>query len=240
MKTKETERASAVTEPPRQTHRHNGHRKRMREKWKKGSYFEKHELLEMILFYSIPRANTNEIAHELLDRFGSLNGIMNASPEALTSVNGVGEETAFYISVLAGMIARYNEENVRKELLFSSYDELCAYVRTLYVGVSIERTHLLLFDSAGRLKWVDCVGEGFAGMSEVSMVKIKRLAVRYDATVAILSHNHPSGIMHASREDMITTKRIEEELSMLGVRLLDHIVVAGSECFSLMRKKEKA
>lgn len=215
---------------------HAGHRARLRYKWEKGSYFEKHEFLELLLFFSIPRSNTNEIAHALLDRFGSIQGILNADPKELRSVPGVGKNTVFFMSVLSALISHYNEEQIDKDILFSSQEELSAYVKTLYVGDSTEKVYILFFDSAGRLKSVERVGEGFSSLSELSLQKINKLAVQSDAAAAVLTHNHPSGLSRPSNKDFQTNKRIAEALRLLGIVLIDHIVVSGNESLSMMRK----
>lgn len=213
---------------------HDGHRKRLRAKWNDGVKLEKHEFLEMLLFYPITRRNTNEIAHELFDRFGSLQALLDAPEQDLMKVEGVGKETVAFLKMLAELIARYQEEHVNKSQVFHSYSALSAYLRSLFVGQSRERVYLLLFNNAGRLLLTERVGEGFATISEVSLTRINQLAVSYSATSAILAHNHPNGLWEPSVQDVRTTKRIQEALDLLGVNLVDHFVVTQAACVSIL------
>jgi len=215
---------------------HTGHRERLRKKWKTGSFLEKHEFLEILLFFCISRRNTNEIAHALLDRFGSLHGILDAPESALLEVKGVGPQTVFFLKLLSELISRYQEERVDKKRMFHSRKEIYTYVSSLFIGSSTEKVYLLLFNSSGRLLACERIGDGFAAMSEFSLKKINQLAVRFDATSAMLAHNHPDGLAQPSIQDIKTTKKVEEALGLLGVTLSDHLIVTGDRCVSVLRE----
>ena len=219
---------------------HARHRERLRRKWQTGSRLEKHEFLELMLFSCISRKNTNEIAHALLDRFGSLRGVLQAPEQELLQVRGVGPKTVCFLKLSAEMIARYLEEGVDTRRILRSRGEVCEYLRSLFVGCSEERVYLLLFHQSGRLLACEQVGEGFSSISEVSLKRINQLAVHYDAASAMLAHNHPDGLLRASVQDVRTTEQIREALSLLGVALADHFVVANDRCVSVFSCESEA
>lgn len=218
---------------------HEGHRNRLRAKWENQVKLEKHEVLELLLFYPIARRNTNEIAHDLLNRFGSFQAILDAPKEDLMKVSGVGPETVRFLKVLAEMIARYEEEKINKNYVFQSYSELCSYLSSLFLGKSREEVYLLLFNSSGRLLLTEKVGDGFALMSEISLKRINQLAVSFAATSAVLAHNHPGGLSEPSVQDVQTTRHISQALELLGVTLCDHIVVSRDSCVSILHRGER-
>lgn len=218
---------------------HAGHRKRLRKKWNDGVRLEKHEFLEMLLFYPIARRNTNEIAHDLLNRFGSFQAILDAPEEDLMKVSGVGQETVRFLRTLAEFVARYQEERVNKNYVFRSYAELCSYLSTLFIGQSKEQVYLLLFNNSGRLLLTEKVGDGFASMSEISLKRINQLAVSFAASSAVLVHNHPNGLTEPSVQDVQTTKQIRQALDLLGVTLTDHIVVSRDSYVSILHEDER-
>ena len=218
---------------------HEGHRQRLRKKWDDGVRLEKHEFLELLLFYPIARKNTNEIAHHLLNRFGSFQALLDASEEELLRVPGVGKETVRFLGMLAELVARYQEERVNKNYAFRSYSELCAYLSTLFIGESKEQVYLLLFNNSGRLLLTEKVGDGFAALSEVSLRRINQLAVSFSATSAVLAHNHPNGLREPSVQDVQTTKQIFQALDLLGVNLMDHIVVTRDSYVSILHRAER-
>ena len=187
----------------------------------------------MLLFFSIPRRNTNEIAHDLLERFGSLHGVLNASPQELKEVRGVGPQTVYYLRSMSDLIARYQEESVNKRRLLSSKEAMETYLSSLFVGCYTEKLYLLLFNGSERLVLTEQVGDGMASFCEFSPTRITHLAAKYGAGAAILAHNHPNGIPEPSFEDIKTTKRIQEALEMVGVTLLDHLIVTDDEVVSV-------
>lgn len=222
------------------TNYHAGHRSRMRARWRSGSPMEEHELLEMLLYYAIPRRNTNEIAHALLERFGSLRGILRADKKELRKIVGVGETVEVFFGLLTEVVSRYLGDGVQKDCLLTSAEALCVYLGALYIGVSEEVVTLLLFSSNGRLLCTEKISNSFSTMSEISTKKMYKLAVQYNASFAVLAHNHPNGIAAPSDKDLITTKQIRETLALLGVKLVDHWIVTDEECVSILSEIEQA
>ena len=210
---------------------HAGHRNRLKERFiASPKTLEDHELIELLLFYVIPRANTNETAHKLINRFGSIKGIFDAGIPALSSVDGVGEKSAVFIRVVSEILTRYERCSADFSTPLSSVSELGAYLRSLFVATDNEISYLLLFDSSKRLILCKKVGEGHATENSISTRDIAFLALSNNANGAILVHNHPGGKPIPSGEDISTTNHLKWMLDSMGVQLIDHFIVAGNEC----------
>ena len=142
---------------------HAEHRKRLRARFLAApESFEDHELLELLLFYSIPRINTNEIAHDLISRFGSLKGVVDASLSSLQTVKGVGENSALYLRAIAELLFRYERASCDVEAPLSSAASLGKYLRSLFVGTESEISYILLFDTAKRLLLCEKLSTGYS------------------------------------------------------------------------------
>ena len=214
---------------------HRGHRTRMRLKCKHNpQLLEDHELLEFLLFHSIPRKNTNEIAHRLIKKFGCFRRVLDADLQQLQEVNGVGENTAIFLRAISETIARYSQDAHFITHPLSSRAELMEYLCTLFIGESKEKVYLILMSSSGRILHTEAIAAGFSGMSEISLKKINTLAVSTGAASAVLAHNHPDGIPIPSRQDIITTQKIKIILNELGVTLIDHFIVVDNDCVSIL------
>ena len=212
------------------TNPHSNHRERLRARFLSSpDSFEDHELLELILFYSIPRVNTNETAHALLDRFGSLKGVLDAGLPALKSVNGIGENSAIYLRAISELLLRYERANAKVDSPLRSKPELAAYLRSLFVGTESEISYVIMFDASKRVILCQKLSEGYSAGNVISMREIVSLALNSNAAGMILAHNHPSGKAIPSGEDIEATNLIRGMLDKLGVQLIDHFIVAGKE-----------
>jgi DNA repair protein RadC len=206
---------------------HAGHRDRIRERFHKegGDHFQSHELLEMYLFPLLPRRDTNEIAHRLLDRFGSLEEVFLADPSALAMVEGISEKTATAIKVTAAVFRCMAQECYQAPKRYEHFEDIARYLQTLYVGITVERVHLLLFDNG--MKLLDCVvlDEGTVNQANITPRKIVEQAIKKDASAVLLAHNHPKGVAIPSSEDIATTNFLQNSLRNMGITLIDHVIV---------------
>lgn len=210
---------------------HDGHRKRLRTRFiTSPESFEDHELLELILFYAIPRKNTNEIAHRLLLRFGSLKGVLDASAQALTDVEDIGESTAIYIKAISALVLKYHISEQKSEDLLKTPDALATFLKSLFIGTQNESSYILLFDNSKRLITCSKIGEGFSMEHTLSMRKAALTAITSNATSAILVHNHPNGRAFPSGDDIHATNKAKMILEALGITLMEHFIVANDEC----------
>jgi len=219
---------------------HERHRERMRERFLKdyGKHFEKHELLEMLLFYSIRQGNTNETGHRLIKTFGSMKNMLEASIEDLTAVKGVGIQSAYLIKLVQAITSRYTSEiNEAGEVLCST--ELSGkFLVSKYFGVTDEKASLLCLDSKGRLiNWV-VINEGSFNAVAVSVRKVLETIIRLNPSTVVIAHNHPGGTALPSEADVNTTKNIINAIKMAGVTCADHIIIAGDDYVSMAESHE--
>lgn len=214
---------------------HAGHRKRMRKDFELEGFknWHEHKVLEYLLHRVIRRADTNETAHSLIDGCGGFAEVFRASKEKLTDIMGVGEETAEYIHMLGEFVKYYN--GVRYDVnRLTLDDESCeGYMLNLFDGLERENFYMICLDSKHRILYKRLVFEGSFASMEIDITQIVRIAVKCDASFVVLAHNHPSGIAKASNADIVSTKAVERALTMAGIRLLDHIIVADGKCVSI-------
>ena len=216
---------------------HDGHRQRMRERFRLNGLdgFAPHEVLELLLFYGRARGNVNPLAHELLDTFGSLKGVLEARPEQLMTVKGVGEETATLISMMIPMFRRY-QACLREELsCIRGKEEAKNYCISLLAGRRTERFYVLCLSANMRVLGQRMISVG--SLTEVSAYprQVVETALNYNAHAVILCHNHPGGTLAPSQDDIEATQRIQSLLSGLDILLMDHIIVAGDAAYSMVQ-----
>ncbi|MDY6016267.1 MAG: DNA repair protein RadC [Oscillospiraceae bacterium] len=215
---------------------HENHRARVRETFKRAGAdgMPDHNLLELLLFYSIPRKDTNEIAHRLIAAFGSLGRVFDASYEELMEIDGIGESSALLISMIPSICRRYIESSNSPKVNLSEPEETMNYIIRKYYGSNkVESFYMLCLDAVGNL--INCckLGEGTPGSVIVDKRKVLETALRNKADKVIFAHNHPNGIAAPSKDDINMTSELSSVLFSVGIRLADHIIVAGNEAVSL-------
>ncbi|MCH5192063.1 MAG: DNA repair protein RadC [Oscillospiraceae bacterium] len=215
---------------------HAGHRKRLREDYNRDGLdsFNDHKVLELLLFYGHARKDTNEVAHALMNRFGSLSDVFDADFDELCSVSGVGDVSATLITLVRDLFRRYEIDKQNKESITLNNAELVArYASKYFKGVNEEHMYLICLDSNCRLLRCDMIGKGTVNFAPVSNRKIVELAYKSNAASVILIHNHPSGITAPSRKDIDTTIGIVEAMKAIGITVSDHIIIGnGDDYFS--------
>lgn len=221
---------------------HKDHRARVKARFARAgiSAFAPHELLELLLFYAVPQKDTNVLAHRLLDRFGTLCGVFSASAEELCQVDGVGEHVATLLRLIMPAASCALTEGVKvKETTFRKLSTVGGYLVNLYMGQPRETVYLLLLDNAYTL--LDCikVHEGSVNSVAITPRKLLEYAYHAHASMAVLAHNHPSGIAIPSSEDINTTISIKQAFDTMGVVLLEHILVAGDSYSPLLARSQK-
>ncbi len=205
---------------------HAGHRSRLRTRYKRCGFddFEEHEVLELLLFHSIPRANTNPIAHNLLNRFKSLYAVLNASEDALCEVTGVGPASAALIRSVADSARAAKLKEIGSEPL-TSWEKLYMYVTEWFLGKAPGTVAVILMDKSRRIITVRTLAEEHLRRPETYPEEILRLCQQMDAANVVLMHNHVDGIMRPSGEDLVLTGEIFRFLAENNVTLLEHVIV---------------
>jgi len=215
---------------------HEGHRGRMREKYLKGGEegLLDHELLEILLFYCIPRSNTNEIAHELLKKFGTLDGVANADYYALQTVHGIGENAALFLNLLGTFNRKCAQSTVRDTKSFHHISVAREFGEAMLRGYPNEQLWALLLDN--RLKKIDFVrvNEGTVNHVSFDLEEFYLSCLGRSVSAIILYHNHPKGLAIPSREDLNLTYQIENKLLDVGIHLLEHFVVSDRSCVPML------
>lgn len=214
---------------------HDGHRDRMRERFLKSGFeaFAPHEKIEYLLFACNPRGDTNPLAHELIRRFGSFSGVLDAPYEELLEVDGVGPVAAAFLKMLPQAFRCYEMDRESGRVRMYDYQDMARYLMKRYVGLSQEVVVLMLLDSSDRVIYCDIVSAGTAVTANIYIQDIVALAARYRAVYAVLSHNHPSGSALPSPQDLHITSRVFDALKEIEVLLIDHIIIAGRDFTSL-------
>lgn len=212
---------------------HDGHRQRLREKFFRYglSGLEPHEVLELILYAAIPRKDINPLAHQLLDSFGSFSAVLDAPVEELVKHKDIGRGSALTIKLFAA-VGRYYVES-KAERGPTSWEELVELILSKFTARTNEAIVLALLDGKGKMLYCGVVTEGTGDSCDVYIRRIVGLAANYNATRAIMAHNHPSGLALPSRTDIQTTRQVKEALSLVGVTLIDHIITADGDYVSM-------
>lgn len=214
---------------------HDGHRARLRRRFLREGManFTDHEVLELMLCYAIPRQDVNPIAHRLIERFHSLDAVLDASPEALREVEGIGEQAAVFLKLFVPVARRYMKERASFDAILDNSAKLGRYLSAHFIGERDEVVYLLCLDA--KLMVLDCrlMFRGSVNSSAVSVRSLTEAALACKATYAVLAHNHPSGIALPSREDELTTRRLQIALDTVDIALIDHIIVAGEDFVSM-------
>lgn len=221
---------------------HSGHRERLRERFLKEGLdnFQDHNALELLLFYAIPQKDTNEEAHRLIDTFGSLSEVFDASYDELCNVKGIGPRTATLIKIMPELFRKYEVDKLNKDAVFLNDSELAAeYACKFFKGITEEKLYLICLDSRCRLISFDLMSEGTIKSTPLNARLIIETAFKNKATSLILVHNHPTGITAPSKADVDATANLAYVLKQSGLRLDDHIIVGhGNDYFSFRKSKK--
>ncbi len=221
---------------------HEGHRQRLKNRFLASSLesFEPHNVLELLLFYSVPRQDTNELAHSLIDRFGSLKGVFDADFKELIKVKGIKENSATLIKLVPQIARTYmtNENPVGK--ILDSAEAIGNYLVNLYIGSTTETVYILLFDSNFKLLNTVKLFEGSVNSAIVAPRKIFEEVTKVNASMFVMAHNHPNGVPVPSMEDIETTVALSGAFEMFSVGLLEHFVVAEGKYFPIIRETNHA
>jgi len=215
---------------------HDGHRQRLIQRFLEEDLdgFEPHNVLELLLFYAIPRKDTNELAHVLMEAFGSLKGVFDAPYEELVKINGIGPNAAALIKMVPSLTRTYCSSNQQNVTLDSS-EKSGEYFLPYYIGQTEEIVRLACLDAGGKVISNQILHRGSVNAAEVNIRKIVNIALRNNALGVILAHNHPGGLPLPSEEDVLTTKSIRDALLPMGILLMDHIIVADQDYVSMAR-----
>lgn len=215
---------------------HRGHREHVRSRFLKSGLeaFAPHEILELLLFYSIPQRDTNPLAHKLMKTYGSLFGVLSAPVEDLITIDGVGERTAVLLSLVfqVGRWIRLEQMN-GAGVTFLSTESAQQYCKELFCGKHNEAAYELCLNQRGNLLTCNCMANGSMKSVSMDIRTLVKNAVLSQADSILLTHNHPGGNAIPSEEDCDATRHIEAALNNVHIRLRDHIIVGENDIVSM-------
>ena len=217
---------------------HDGHRQRLKNRFLSSSLegFEPHQILELLLFFAIPRQDTNEIAHALIDKFGSLSGVFDASFDDLIKVTGIKENAATLIKLIPQISRAYMVDSVPPEKIFDHADKIGRFFVSKYIGETNEVVYAMFLNNAFEHLGTMKIHEGSINSASINTRAILEKAIACKATTVVLAHNHPSGLPFPSMEDMDTTIALHSTLESIGIGLIEHFLVVGDKYIPLIHE----
>lgn len=217
---------------------HEGHRKRLKDRFIAEGLknFEPHQVLELLLFYVIPRRDTNEIAHHLLKKFKTFADILEADVPDLMRVEGIGENAAIFLSLISASSAYYLQSKHGEKPILDSSSKAGEFVKSLFVGQKYEVFYAVCLDNQNRVTWADVLFEGTLNETVIYPRIIVEIALRHRANSLIIAHNHPGGSLKPSQADIQATQSIKNALETIQIKLLDHIIVGDNAYMSFAEK----
>ncbi len=213
---------------------HEGHRKRLRLRFETEGLesFAPHEALELLLFYAIPRGDTNVLAHRLIERFGSLDRVLDADASELTSVDGVGSNTAALLRLIPAFSQYYVRERFDKTVSIKNSEQMGSFICSRIGFINREVLAAVAFDSRRNEIAFEIIDRGFSTEAPVKLRSLVEFAVRHNAAMIVIAHNHVLGAPTPSQADRDTTRRICTAMCEVGIPVCDHIIVSGENYFS--------
>lgn len=218
---------------------HNGHRQRLKDRFRREGLdnFDELYVLELLLFYCIPRADTNPLAHRLLDHFGSLTAVLDASTEELEKIDGLGKNASTFLSLITQVGRYYQVKRAEPGEVLCTVEQCGNYMVPYFYGRERETVFMLCLDAKCKVLCCKMIGEGSVNSANIPIRRVVEIALGANATTVVLAHNHPSGLAIPSADDIQTTHRVAAALSAVEITLADHIVVSKDDFVSIVQSQ---
>lgn len=212
-----------------------GHRKRLRDKFLQSGLagFHDYEIIELLLTLGTPRKDCKQMAKEAIKEFGDLCGVLDATIEELQRVRGIGPSNAFGIKLFQAISEKYSEEKLQNKTSLSSAQAIAEYLQKSIGRENKEHFIMLSLDSRYNLVKISEISLGSVNASIVHPREVFREAIQASAVQIVVAHNHPSGNLEPSPEDIALTRRLTETSRVVGIELLDHIIVTSNDFLSM-------
>lgn len=219
---------------------HTGHRKRVKAEFLLRGLegWPDHRVLELLLFYAVPQGDVNGLAHELMERFGSLSGVMDASVDELCRVKGVSEHTAALLRLIPALGGRYLADRSAPGRIINSAEEAANVLAPYFYGARNEMVYVLCLDGKRKLLAVRKVSEGSIHASDINIRRVMEEASGLRAAGIYLAHNHISNLAFPSAADWETTDVMRSALAGVGLELIDHLIFVDGDVVSLNQSEQ--
>lgn len=220
---------------------HTGHRERVKKEFLTRGLegWPDHRILELLLYFAIPQRDVNSLAHELVERFGSLSGVLDASVDELKKVPGVGEHTTTLLQLIPALGRRYVEQRSSPGEIIDSPERAVELLAPYFYGSHREMVYILCLDSKRKALGVRKVSEGSIYAADVNIRRINEEAMGLRASGIYLAHNHVSNLAFPSPADWQTTDVIRAALAGVGLELIDHLVFVDGDAVSLEQSQRE-
>lgn len=217
---------------------HAGHRERIRERARREGLaaFSEHEVLELLLTYTIPQKDVNPLAHALIDRFGSVSNVFGADENELMQVNGVGRNAALLLSLMPQLMRYYQMNAQGDKPVISNLAQAKQYCAPLFLGARQERLYMVCLNKNGQVRYMTLLHTGTVDEVALYPRVVVQTALRHDAHAVLLAHNHPSGMIEPSMADTKATLAVTRALETMNIAMVDHLIFAGGETYSMTRR----
>jgi DNA repair protein RadC len=231
--------ANKKPENNEKTNIHAKHRERVRKRYMTSGLdgFDDHQALELLLFYAVPRRDTNELAHKILQTYGTLHNLLDSDAVDIARRCGVSESTAILISMFVPMFRKYNNSRAEKRAVLDDSMKAGNYAVNLLRGKTRENFYLICLNSQRREIFAALISSGTTNETSLYPRQIVEAALKHNAVSVILAHNHPSGILAASANDIEATRAIIDVLDSINIDVLDHIIVTDDKYLSFSEKR---
>lgn len=215
---------------------HKGHRQKVKDRYMKTGFdgMADHNILELLLFFGIPYKDTNPIAHELMNTFGSFSGVLHAGVAELKSVKGMTENAACLLNMILPVYKRYCSDLTKERPMLMTAEEVVEYMRPKFLDTNNERAYALCFDSGHCLIAARKLSDGDVNSTVLDMRALACAVLETKAAGVLLVHNHPNEIPLPSAGDIEQTKNAYSFLQTMKVSLMDHIIIAKSGYCSMI------
>ena len=215
---------------------HEDHRKRVKQEFLLRGFDEKtppHKVLELLLFYCVPRVDTNPLAHELIARYKTISGVLDAPVEELITFKGITPSNVGLLKMIMPIARIYQTENHLKDGAFGAYDEMCRYIVDRFMGLTDEHFAVVYLDPLGKMLDFTFISKGDSNNVTVSNRELVEGIIRTKATAVVVAHNHHNSLPLPSEQDVAATERIANVLSSIDVNFIDHLIISRNEYVSM-------
>lgn len=218
---------------------HERHRARLKTRFLKVGFdaFEPHEILELLLYYCVPRIDTNRLGHQLIRQFGTLSRVFDAPYEELEKVRGISSHSALLLKMVPELSRAYSTDKLRNVKQLTSYELAGEFFVSQFVGVTVEKVMLLCLDNNHRVLDCSILQDGTVNSSNISIRRIAEIALSRNASSVMIAHNHPNGIALPSSEDLNTTEAVAKAMELLEIHFLEHFIIAETKYLGILSKR---